>query len=248
AAAGLTALIMPHLGGIDNYFARTVMGAIIGGTISEATGGKFANGAITGAFQAAMMGKPREILGGGAAREGDPKLARDTVKLVESAMLEDDLFKAYPSELAAHEAFQSTVRRIGPSAEVGVKIGLKDGQYYLGAPYSIGSTNSVTGIVAYGHLPKGTTLSAITHFHFDGPAFLSGTGMQYAFDHFDSDGSVYQAWNRTGDGRSAYNEEINIYSFNAIDYDYFNYQSYRALQRQHGGEVPICFAARLKCP
>ncbi|WP_460762712.1 RHS repeat-associated core domain-containing protein, partial [Lysobacter fragariae] len=59
-AAGLTAAAMPGVGAIDNGVARTMVGAIVGGSISEATGGKFANGAIGGAVQAAMSG-PSEV-------------------------------------------------------------------------------------------------------------------------------------------------------------------------------------------
>src|SRR5690606_119293 len=40
----------------SNDYARTVAGAIAGGTISAMTGGKFASGAMSGAMQAAMMG------------------------------------------------------------------------------------------------------------------------------------------------------------------------------------------------
>lgn len=46
AAAGLTAAFMPQVGTISNDVARTVTGALVGGTNSEATGGKFANGAV----------------------------------------------------------------------------------------------------------------------------------------------------------------------------------------------------------
>ena len=61
ASAGLTAAIMPQLGGIQNDAGRTATGALIGGTISKATGGKFANGAISGAIQGAMMQRARPV-------------------------------------------------------------------------------------------------------------------------------------------------------------------------------------------
>lgn len=54
ASAGLTSAFMPQVGGINNDVVRTATGALIGGTISKATGGKFSNGAISGAVQAAM--------------------------------------------------------------------------------------------------------------------------------------------------------------------------------------------------
>jgi RHS repeat-associated protein len=56
-SAGLSAAFMPQVGQIGDPVARTVTGAIVGGTISKLTGGKFANGAVTGAIQAAMTGR-----------------------------------------------------------------------------------------------------------------------------------------------------------------------------------------------
>lgn len=56
ASAGLTAAVMPGVGHISNHVARTITGAVVGGTISRVTGGKFANGAVTGAIMAAMVG------------------------------------------------------------------------------------------------------------------------------------------------------------------------------------------------
>jgi hypothetical protein len=53
-AAGLTAVLTPSIGAIKNDFRRAITGALVGGTVSEATGGKFANGAVSGAIQAAM--------------------------------------------------------------------------------------------------------------------------------------------------------------------------------------------------
>lgn len=58
AAAGLTAAVMPQVGHVQNDVVRTVTGAIVGGSISEATGGKFANGAVSGAIQGAMAKRP----------------------------------------------------------------------------------------------------------------------------------------------------------------------------------------------
>ena len=49
---------MPQVSKIGNNVARTTVGALVGGTISEATGGKFANGAVSGAIQGAMAKRP----------------------------------------------------------------------------------------------------------------------------------------------------------------------------------------------
>lgn len=52
ASAGLGSALNPAISAVgDNTYAQTFMAAIVGGTVSEAAGGKFANGAITGAFQ-----------------------------------------------------------------------------------------------------------------------------------------------------------------------------------------------------
>ncbi|HCF2456845.1 TPA: VCBS repeat-containing protein [Pseudomonas aeruginosa] len=53
-AAGLTASVMPQVGKIGNDITRTAVGALVGGTLSVATGGKFANGAVSGAIQGAL--------------------------------------------------------------------------------------------------------------------------------------------------------------------------------------------------
>jgi len=53
AAAGGQALGGPS-GRLGNRFQRTAAAAAVGGTLSAATGGKFANGAVTGAFSRAF--------------------------------------------------------------------------------------------------------------------------------------------------------------------------------------------------
>ncbi|MGH8078332.1 MAG: hypothetical protein ACREPE_13535, partial [Lysobacter sp.] len=55
--AGLTAAFMPQIGKIGSDVGRVVVTAIVGGTISELTGGKFANGAVTGAIMAMLVGR-----------------------------------------------------------------------------------------------------------------------------------------------------------------------------------------------
>jgi len=54
ASAGLTELFAPGIAQIENGAAQTFVAAIVGGTISELSGGKFANGAATGAFSYAF--------------------------------------------------------------------------------------------------------------------------------------------------------------------------------------------------
>lgn len=70
-----TAVLMPGLGKIKSAYGRAAAGALLGGAISEATGGKFANGAISGAVQGAMMMRDPEYPDSPAADwEGDPEL------------------------------------------------------------------------------------------------------------------------------------------------------------------------------
>jgi RHS repeat-associated protein len=81
-SAGLSAAFMPQVGQIGDPVARTVTGAIVGGTISRMTGGKFANGAVTGAIQAAMMGdaNPQVTASGEGAGPGDPAIPPEKVE------------------------------------------------------------------------------------------------------------------------------------------------------------------------
>lgn len=55
ASAGLSAALNPAAdSATSNPYGQGFMAAVVGGTVSEATGGKFANGAITGAFASAV--------------------------------------------------------------------------------------------------------------------------------------------------------------------------------------------------
>jgi len=49
-AGGFSSLSGSATARIDNFAAEVVIGAVAGGTAEEIGGGKFANGAITGAF------------------------------------------------------------------------------------------------------------------------------------------------------------------------------------------------------
>ncbi len=53
-SVGLTLSVMPQVGKIGNDVTRTAVGALVGGTLSVANGGRFANGALSGAIQGAM--------------------------------------------------------------------------------------------------------------------------------------------------------------------------------------------------
>lgn len=72
-SAGLTAAVMPGVGRISSDMARTITSAVVGGTISRVTGGKFANGAITSAIMAAVGGRNRRANANVLAGEFDQK-------------------------------------------------------------------------------------------------------------------------------------------------------------------------------
>ncbi|MDZ4314155.1 MAG: hypothetical protein U0989_05240, partial [Azonexus sp.] len=56
ASAGLTRLAAPGLTQIKSDTGRAAASALVGGSISKLTGGKFSNGAVTGAMQSALEG------------------------------------------------------------------------------------------------------------------------------------------------------------------------------------------------
>ncbi|MDZ4263964.1 MAG: RHS repeat-associated core domain-containing protein, partial [Pseudomonadota bacterium] len=55
ASAGLTRLAAPGLTQIKGDAGRAAASALVGGSISKLTGGKFSNGAVTGAMQSALV-------------------------------------------------------------------------------------------------------------------------------------------------------------------------------------------------
>jgi hypothetical protein len=54
ASAGITQAATPAIGKIDNVLGEAFASAILGGSVSAATGGKFGHGAISGSFQYAF--------------------------------------------------------------------------------------------------------------------------------------------------------------------------------------------------
>ncbi len=53
-SAGVVEAVSPTVMKIPNSYAKVAVSALVGGSVSAATGGKFGNGAITGAFQMAF--------------------------------------------------------------------------------------------------------------------------------------------------------------------------------------------------
>jgi hypothetical protein len=54
ASAGITELAMPMIDEIGHPLAEATAASLLNGSLTAATGGKFANGAVTGAFQYAF--------------------------------------------------------------------------------------------------------------------------------------------------------------------------------------------------
>ena len=144
-AAGLTAMFMPQLGGIDNNVVRTAVGALIGGTISVATGGKFANGAISGAIQGAMSKDPSSS----PRDDGERRLPERTDSLeikrvAEAATAEaNEALKptkgvVYPTRRAAARAWNRYVRPVADKH--GTEIASRF--FYRGKGFEIGTATS----------------------------------------------------------------------------------------------------------
>ncbi len=53
-SAGVTEALAPTIADIDSKYLAVAVSAMVGGTVSELSSGKFGNGAITGAFQMAF--------------------------------------------------------------------------------------------------------------------------------------------------------------------------------------------------
>ena len=68
-SAGLGVLTGAVLGFIPNVLARVLASAAVGGTISQLTGGKFANGAISSAFTSAANAATKGGVGGPSERD-----------------------------------------------------------------------------------------------------------------------------------------------------------------------------------
>jgi len=95
AAAGAKLAFAPGIDNIETGGApmRIAVAAIVGGTISEATGGKFVNGAVTGAFSRAFNDDgehptPEDIAKGVESLNGISNLSIEETKIVLSLLTE----------------------------------------------------------------------------------------------------------------------------------------------------------------
>ncbi len=178
-AAGLTASVMPHVGKIGNDVTRTAVGALVGGTLSVATGGKFANGAMTGAIQGAMTRSVKLNAGVGKS-PGDPVKAARLMNEANEALTDSGFYKRvaagdFRSERDIAQAWGEIVgpiaNRIG--AEAGAWISrLPNGSYTVGGVYSDGAFDNVDAGLA--RAPRFRTTAFVhTHPYLEGGQYLS---------------------------------------------------------------------------
>jgi RHS repeat-associated protein len=170
-AAGLTTAFMSQVGYINNDFVRTAVGAIVGGSISKATGGKFANGAISGAIQGAMA-KARPNVRGKVGGRGptDPKVAAAAMTEGEQAManVRKNVYTNL-DDLAADtsDALQPVTDKF--HTEVGVRY-FKNGDYYeAGSVVSDGEIcvrGGLCGVDVWKSVNlNGSYMNAVGYFH-----------------------------------------------------------------------------------
>lgn len=114
ASAGLLALVMPNVGGIGSRQGRVVVAAMVGGTITAATGGKFANGAMAAAMSYAISSaasRGTDVVGSGGVggtEAGNP--TADAFLQAESANA-GQLFCSASSEVSADAAHAAAGNR-----------------------------------------------------------------------------------------------------------------------------------------
>ena len=214
-AAGLTAMFMPQLGGYSAP-VRTALGALIGGTISAATGGKFANGAISGAIQGAMARAPRTNHAGGDA-PADPKKAALAMKSATRALAKSGFYDnvangVYKSERAIAAAWGRIVYPIGHA--FGVEIGAwiaqaPTGAWTVSGAHSDGAYDWVQPDNAKPSLYKA---SAWVHTHPMAPGgeHLSGSMIHLRKSYGELIGATHDF---DGDVPWALRNEMNIYSY-----------------------------------
>jgi hypothetical protein len=75
----VSAAVMPSIGANFKGVERVMVAAVVGGTVSEISGGKFANGAMTAAFQAAATEAARS---GKAVRTGGREVIIEEIRKI----------------------------------------------------------------------------------------------------------------------------------------------------------------------
>ena len=108
-SAGVGAALGPKIGRIGNDVGRTVVAALVGGTVSVATGGKFANGAITSTMASVLHRAVRREVTGQYSSRKLKQLERDEHRVSGNLEGAKSLARAaiadYSARSAAHAQF-----------------------------------------------------------------------------------------------------------------------------------------------
>jgi RHS repeat-associated protein len=199
--AGLTEAIG---GRIDtgNFVGDGIAHAILGGTMSAATGGKFANGAVTAAFSYAFSSVARSVMSNDTDATGvnvtDPRVGRAAGAAANEA-LGDALTTTHPTLDAAATAWSDAVQPVAGrfDTEIASKFFSVRGGFRIGRAYSDGviCSRSVQCGVSTSLAPdvRSGMLAGYIHTHPSNAGF-SGNDLAMA----------YRFYTQTGIHQSAY--------------------------------------------
>ena len=164
-----------------NTVSATIASALIGGTISAATGGKFANGAVTGAMQMAMGRAAADDLMTGSRQDG---------LVGESESFDLALSASYPTADSAAVAFGKNWGPVGIADRIEYNTAIVEhwGPGGFGPP-AYAYTTPLAGQVGATTVPLSryiravgaaygrSSIVAIAHNHWDGNLKFSGLGL-----------------------------------------------------------------------
>lgn len=160
ANAGLSAVLSPAIDQIGNPVVGTVVSAIVGGTGSSLSGGKFANGAITASFSYAFgaIARKAESLLDGIPSVVDGKSPENVIRLGGPG------YETYEeANFAAYTAYDSAYLATGPSQELIDVVVSVDGRYYDTSSVLGGEQNNFR--LSVPNAPDGATLAGQYHTH-----------------------------------------------------------------------------------
>lgn len=185
ASAGLSAMLNPAVDSVTSRpYGQGFAAAIVGGTVSEATGGKFANGAVTGAFAFAVGSIASRSLHDSsslAERTDAAEIKRVAAAATRdaNAALGDLIGQRYETQNSAALAWSDKVSPIADkyNTEIASRFFKKGSGYAFGSAVSDGIIKSVD---PGGSLLKGGLLTAgYIHTH-PTAALFSANDLDYA--------------------------------------------------------------------
>ena len=201
-SAGVTAGVMPKVGGLPYASERLVASAMIGGTISVLSGGKFANGAATAAFIYAFssLASGGNATGSGSGTVSSPSTSTD-VSLAGGE---------YGSPEAAVDTFgqdyADAAKSSGSEYQTGI-VQMMGGDGF--GPPAYAYTTPFTGDPGSGVVPSGTYLPALrstygdalfgyAHIHADSNMIFS----LYDYQFMHGGNSPLYLYNQSGETRA----------------------------------------------